>query len=536
MHRIPTLGGRFARLALALGLAASPAAAGGLSHVRAAFFDEDDVVFYEPANGDWFAGALATGDFDGDGADDLAAGVPNDDNLIGSYADSGIVIVRYGVADLGLEPGWTDAVLSQSTGASPDPPEVGDRFGYALAAGDFDGDGFDDLAVGIPYEDLDPSFDVGAVQIYRGSAAGLDVTGSGFFHEGVPGVPGDIHSGDWFGIALTACDFDGDGYDDLAIGVIGEDSDADQCGSVNVLRGSASGLGTTGAQRWHQDVPGMDGGNEAGDHWGAALACGDLDGNGFADLAVGVPGENSSAGGVHLLYGTAAGLAVANNELWTQGDPGVPETGETGDEMGDSVVVADFTGDGIDDVAVGVHGEDVALQGGGTAVNAGALLLFRGSPQGVTGAGSFAWTQSVTGLATSEEGDYWGHDLAAGDFDRDGRADVAISAPGETTSVAHAGQVTILRGAPDGLTAVGGQLWSQETPGVAGSDEAEDWFGRALAAGDFDATGHADLAIGAPQEDTGGFTDNGSVWALHGSLFADGFENNGTTGWSFAVP
>ena len=100
-------------------------------------------------------------------------------------------------------------------------------------------------------------------------------------------------------------------------------------GAVNILYGSASGLTAAGNQFWTQDNPGILERAEAGDLFGSALATGDFDGDGFADLAVGVPFENvgsvSDAGAVNILYGSASGLTAAGNQFWAQDSPGITE-------------------------------------------------------------------------------------------------------------------------------------------------------------------------------------------------------------------
>src|SRR2546421_608602 len=75
---------------------------------------------------------------------------------------------------------------------------------------------------------------------------------------------------------------------------------------------------------------------------------GDFDGDGFSDLAIGVPGEGplEEEGAVQVLYGSAAGLKAARNQLWTQDSPGVPGTGDGGHLFGRSLAAGDFNGDG----------------------------------------------------------------------------------------------------------------------------------------------------------------------------------------------
>jgi hypothetical protein len=146
------------------------------------------------------------------------------------------------------------------------------------------------------------------------------------------------------------------------------------------------------------------------------------------------------------------------------------------------------------------------------------------------------WTQSNAAPGVSEALDRWSYTLAAGDFDADGFADLAVGAPNEGLAAGLlVGEATILRGYANGLLPSGVQLWNQNAPGVPGADEQGDEFARALATGDFDGNGHADLAIGAPRESTEAFGD-GAEWVLYGFLFADGFELGTTARWSAHFP
>lgn len=118
------------------------------------------------------------------------------------------------------------------------------------------------------------------------------------------------------GVAGTAAsqDFNGDGFQDLVFGVPGEDVGAAvDAGCVNVIYGGAAGLSSTlaggapiAAQIWHQNKPGIINISKSADMFGKAIAWGDFDGDGFDDLAVGIPGKSVAAaagwGQVHVIY------------------------------------------------------------------------------------------------------------------------------------------------------------------------------------------------------------------------------------------
>ena len=363
--------------------------------------------------------------------------------------------------------------------------EAGDVFGDRLACGDFDGDGFDDLAIGVPGEDIGAVVDAGAVNVFYGSGSGLTAAGDQLWHQDTPGVLGGAEAGDVFGDSLACGDFDGDGFDDLAIGAPGEDIGAVvDAGAVNVFYGSASGLTAAGDQLWHQNVSGVLNGAEAGDLFGSSLASGDYDGDGKDDLAVGAPGEDigaiADAGAANVFYGSASGLTASGDQLWHQNVPGVLGGAEAGDLFGSSLASGDYDGNGKDDLAVGAPGEDV-----GAVVDVGALNVLYGSGSGLTASGDQLWHQDSGGImGAAEAGDLFGSSLASGDYDGDGKDDLAVGAPGEDIgAIADAGAANVLYGSGSGLTASGDQLWHQDSAGIMGGAEAGDLFGSSLASG-----------------------------------------------------
>jgi len=136
-------------LALLAAASARAALAAGLTAANSQlFFETSANPLHPPAAGDQLGYAVATGDFDGDGVDDLAIGLRSDDQPVFSLSDVGQVQIRFGIAGSGLQPqGATVKYLWQGGSASVNDPEQGDHFGESLAVGDFDGDGFDDQAV-----------------------------------------------------------------------------------------------------------------------------------------------------------------------------------------------------------------------------------------------------------------------------------------------------------------------------------------------------------------------------------------------------
>jgi hypothetical protein len=357
---------------------------------------------------DRFGDALAAGDFDNDGAADLAVGMLAES--VGSSQGAGAVNILYGAA-AGLTGSGSQQFTQDSAGV-PGTADANDHFGAALAAGDFDDDGFADLTVGVPGETLGSIPGAGAVNVLYGAAVGLAGSGSQQFTQDSAGVPGTAEAEDGFGGALAAGDFDDDGFADLAVGVPGEDlGSINAAGAVNVLYGSAAGLTGSGSQQFTQDSPASPGTAAPFDFFGASLAAGDLDGDGFSDLAVGVPrevvGAIQIAGAVNILYGAAAGLTTGGSQLFSQASPGVPDAAELGDRFGDRLASGDFDNDGFVDLAVGVPDEAV-----GTIIAAGATNILYGSAAGLTGSGSQFFTQDSPGVpGVAEEVDIFGTEL-----------------------------------------------------------------------------------------------------------------------------
>lgn len=337
-----------------------------------------DVVGIKDACGDndRFGSALATGDFDGDGFDDLAIGIPNED--LNSTTNSGAVAILYGSAT-----GITDAddLWSQDSTDIANRCEYGDAFGHSLTVGDFDGDVFGDLAVGIPYEKVNGFAEAGAAAILYGSAAGVSATGNMFLTQDA-GIADTAEESDHFGYVLAAGDLNGDGFGDLAVGVPSEDlGSTTNAGVAQVLFGTAGGLGAANNQLWSQDSTNVGGVAESIDYFGNSLAIGDFDRDGFDDLAIGAPSESIAAywvGALTILRGSALGPTATGSQLWHEDTPGVPGVAQAYDAFASCLAAGDFNGDGTGDLAVGIPGDLVD-----TTTNAGSVVVIYGEAGGL---------------------------------------------------------------------------------------------------------------------------------------------------------
>src|SRR5437867_7260250 len=186
-------------------------------------------------------------DYNGDGYTDLAVGAAFED-LNGESA--GAVNVIYGSPTGGLSATYLPNQLwSQSVPGVKDLAKAVDRFGRTLASADFNHDGYTDLAIAAPRDDIDGTVNAGGVNVLYGSSHGLVVDGNQFWHRGSPGIKGintPSPDHDNFGMVMAVGDFNGDRYYDLAI------TSPEGPGEVNILYGSAAGLTAEGNQKWSQ--------------------------------------------------------------------------------------------------------------------------------------------------------------------------------------------------------------------------------------------------------------------------------------------
>lgn len=511
--------------------AAQPRPAIGLSAMGARLLVEEGPGHEGPGPADYFGAAVAAGDFNGDGVDDLVTGLPGNDCDFVVW-DCGAVVLRLGVAGAGL----ADTTFRYMQMAGPGNPAFAE-YGAVLSAGDFNGDGFADLAVGMPGYGVEHPLQ-GAVQIHHGEQIGLSF-GLQLLREGVSGVPGSASERDAFGSALAVGDFNGDGYEDLAVGAPG---DTLARGVVVVAHGSPGGLAPFAGFAMRQGLSGLPGTPENNDRMGEALAAGDFDGDGFDDLAIAQPGENDASGWILIVYGSANSLRFDHWQFFDHASLGVPT--RPGSQLGAALAAGDFDGDGFDDLAAAAP----TYTNAGASGTYGVVSLIRGSALGLVLQSAVSFSEGLLTGAPLEFNEEFGAALAAGDFDGDGIDDLAIGTPfdnlAEPESLQGVGTVTVvLGGFDDDLPTTFRQLRPVRIePGAPPVDVAgmipdhrvgRPTWGWALAAGDFDGNGFADLAIGAPHRDASAeLVDTGAVAVLYGQLFADGFEAGDLLEWS----
>ncbi len=394
--------------------------------------------------------------------------------------------------------------------------ENGDEFGSSVAVGDFNGDGYDDLATGARAEDVGAALGAGAVVISWGSERGVTEVGAQLITRAEAGGGSPV-TGDEFAYALAAGDFNDDGFTDLAIGAPGVNGGAaNDSGIVFVMRGTASGLVV-----WHSlDQSLFGGANETGDRFGEVLDAGYLDGDGNLDLVIGGPGEDSSAGAIFWRMGSGGGLFGASG--WAK-QSSYGGTNTPGDLFGASLSIGNVTWDGYAEIVVGSPGKDVS-----GVENAGMVWVIAGSASGPTAFGTFVITADDLGSLSSAG--TFGFAVEIGWFmNAGGYYSVAISEPGyDFTGVNESGRVFVIPG--NDVTLAFEDVRVLDKFDVGGSTILPfDWFGYRLESGFFGAPdGYEDLAIGVPYDDIDGQAINGGyVYVSHG-----GPDGPGTNGWN----
>ncbi len=344
-----------------------------------------------------------------------------------------------------------------------------------------------------------------------GAQAQLTDLGSRFLNECAP--PGDCFANELFASALAVCDFNDDGFADLAVGVPQETVGPNEsAGSLHIFYGSLAGLTEDGDQVFDLDDLDLSGGADAGDALGSALAAGDFDRDGICDLAAGAPGKSVGAPGNHagaaiVLFGSTDGLTGDGFRFLSQNHlpPGSSESAETNDGFGSALAALPNGG-----LAIGVPSEDFFLT---SEVGAGLVQVLSTSAPG-SPLDSVVDREQNDFLGPCSEGnevsDLWGSTLAVGRFS--GSSSLVVAGDFEhLAGQEDAGRVTVI-GSPT-------QCFDQNSPDVGDSAEAFDHFGKALATGDFDDDGFDELAIGAPFEDleSSGDTGAGIVHVLLGA-------------------
>ncbi|MEU2798263.1 FG-GAP-like repeat-containing protein [Streptomyces sp. NPDC059173] len=412
------------------------------------------------------AAATASGaDFTNDGIGDLIAGVPQ------ASSAAGQVSVLPGSSS---GPSTTGRTIITQSGSVPGAPEPGDRFGADVAYGDVDGDGLTDLAVGSPGEADSVFKERGNVTVLTGSSrltqgdyfttadddprnpgrarlgtavAMGDFTGDGL--DDVVGVGlGNAGSGGWLvwrdsatkkattlrltfedlnHVDVAAGDFNGDGYDDVAVTTV------DRHGQARAYEYASAGpVGLTHAMAIQMGA-------------GRSIAAGDINQDGRDDIVIGQPAPTETApaygaatgGQVTVKLGQPYGLYYRGHTTTiSQTTPDVPGEAKEGDAMGTSVALHDLDGDNTLDIVSGIPGKDSTVNGV-TSTDAGSVLLLKltTTPDGIALKNATSLSQGTGSIGGGgETDDQFGTAVTAGDFTGDGTTGLVLGAAGENNN------------------------------------------------------------------------------------------------------
>ena len=322
---------------------------------------------------DHFGAALAVGQFDQNGRVDLAIGIPGETTL--GQVNSGVVYIVYqGVGGLMNS---NEEVFYRGANGLTGAPIAGEQLGFALAAGDFNGDEIDDLAVGIPGHPCAGQVNAGSVMVLRGrnDYDGLDAAGVSYWSQATQGVSGECEAGDRFGSALAAGAFTatpmGEPFtDDLAVGIPGEATEGViVAGGVAILRGSANGI--TARADLFIDESDLPGGALASAAFGARLASGRIiDSAGSGDslvIASPLATQNgiSAAGRVWFIPSRLGALRFDDASMLSLSPAYALAPSASSDGYGSQLAIGDFNGDNENDLAVGIPGHDLPANNSG---------------------------------------------------------------------------------------------------------------------------------------------------------------------------
>ena len=519
-----------------------PAAAGSLSFNKDIVLDaasldissmtSNDGFFVQGSNaGEHLGWAVTTiGDINGDGFEDFVTGAPD------SSGSAGVAYVVYGQAGA-TRTNLNSASISNGTnGFRISGIGAVDKMGGAVGgAGDINDDGYDDLFVAAPLDD-DYASDGGILYVVYGGASNGDVNVATFgSSQGfrVTTTEADARIGDSFtdfngnGQGIDAGgDFNGDGIDDLVVGIRYSDEDGADSGKAYVIFGQA------GTSRADVDLDminptGPDGmliyGAGAGWQLGqAAQFIGDYDADGFDDVIVSAIFSDALAvwgGQSFLIFGSPGPIFNAIDVSTLTGGSGfkIQSTVSNG-ILGHSVAGGDFNGDGISDVVVSSNGKDT----NGKSNNGGAYVLYGNA------SGSYANVDVDTLLASDgfalfgeADADQLGHSLAsAGDFNGDGIDDLLLGAYLNAEGGASAGASYMIMG-QDGTSRSDvdmATLTNLDGFKLIG-DLSDDRLGQSTGNADVNGDGFTDLLIGAPLGDNAS-TEGGETVVIWGREFS----------------
>lgn len=342
---------------------------------------EPSVILQGSENEEFGSSVAGAGDINGDGYDDIIVGAHYYTN--GEFQEGAIYIFNGSASGILPEP--SAQVESNRTFA---------EYGHAVsAAGDVNGDGFDDIIVSLHVYTNGQSNE-GAVYVYLGSSSGIGSTPPVILESNISSV--------YFGSSVScAGDMNADGFDDVIIGT------TNSHGRAYVYYGTSAGITATGFKLldWLQ----------TGSGFGSSVdGAGDINNDGYDDVIIGASGFDggqTDEGWAFIYFGSDTGVVTAGAAY------DYVESNQAGAYFGSSVSgVGDVDGDGFDDIFIGAYRYDNLPLGEGRA------FLYRGSAAGINS------DPYITMGNDQINSIYGGVVSGTGDVDGDGHKDVAVGA------------------------------------------------------------------------------------------------------------